>query len=76
MAECSVNKTILKTLAELQNASIPLEAMLDGLKPDVMYEVTVAPYNQVGRGSVKSATTTTEQEGMRFRLTMIALYLY
>ena len=58
-----MNKTIIKTLAELGNDTIVLEAMLDGLKPDVMYQITVAAFNQLGRGTVKSDTTTTDQEG-------------
>ena len=61
--ECAVNKTIIKTLAELGNDTIVLEAMLDGLKPDVTYQITVAAFNQVGRGTVKSVTATTDQEG-------------
>ena len=58
-----MHKTIIKTLAELGNDTIVLEAMLDGLKPDVMYQITVAAFNQVGRGTVKCDTTTTDQEG-------------
>ena len=61
--ECAVHKTIIKTLAELGNDTIVLEAMLDGLKPDVMYQITVVAFNQVARGTVKSDTTTTDQEG-------------
>jgi len=61
--ECAVNKTIIKTLAELGNDTIVLEVMLDGLKPDVTYQITVAAFNQVGRGTVKSVTATTDQEG-------------
>lgn len=58
-----MNKTIIKTLAELADNNVVLEAMLDDLKPDVMYQITVAAFNQVGRGTDKSNTTTTDQEG-------------
>ena len=58
-----MNKTIVKTLVELRNDTVVLEAMLDGLKPDVTYQITVAAFNHVGRGTVKSVTATTDQEG-------------
>ena len=58
-----MKKTILKTLEKLADHTFVLEAMLDGLKPDVMYQITVAAFNQVGRGTVKSVTATTDQEG-------------
>ena len=58
-----MNKTIIKTLAELADDTVVLEAMLNGVKPDVMYQITVAAFNQVARGTVKSVTATTDQEG-------------
>ena len=58
-----MNKTIIKTLAELADHTVVLEAMLNGVKPDVMYQITVAAFNQVARGTVKSVTATTDQEG-------------